>query len=44
MTNGLSDAKYSLINDKLQQVIGIIIVNKIEKWEEIKKIIQVGKR
>ena len=36
-TNGLTDAKYGLINDKLQQLIGIINLNEIEKWEEIKK-------
>ena len=35
MTNGLPDAKCSLINGILYQEIGIIILNKIKNWNEI---------
>ena len=37
VTNGLSDAKYSLINDELFQTIGVINLRDIENWEKIKK-------
>ena len=37
VTNGLSGAKYGLIIDKLNQVIGVINLNVIEKWGEIKE-------
>ena len=37
MTNGLSDAKYSLINDALFQTFGVINLSEIENWEKIKK-------
>ena len=36
-TTGLSDAKYGLINDKHKQTIGVINLNQIENWNEIKK-------
>ena len=36
-TNGLVDAKYSLINEILYQVIGVMNLNKITKWNKIKK-------
>ena len=35
-TTGLSDAKYSLINRKIYQAIGVIILNKINCWKKIK--------
>ena len=35
--NGLSNAKYSLINGKLFQTVGVINLNKIENWGKIKK-------
>ena len=34
---GLMDAKYSLINGKLNQTIDVINLNEIENWNEIKK-------
>ena len=34
---GLMDAKYSLINRKLYQKIGIINLNEIKNWSKIKK-------
>ena len=37
VTNGLSDAKYSLINDELFQTIGVINLRDIENLEKIKK-------
>ena len=37
VTNGLSDAKYSLINDALFQTFGVINLSEIENWEKIKK-------
>ena len=40
-TNGLVDAKYNLIDRILYQVIGIINLNKIKNWNEIKKSRQV---
>ena len=43
-TNGLIDAKYGLINGKLYQTIGIINLNEIKNWNEIKKILSIGKR
>ena len=36
-TNGLIDAKYGLINGKLYQTIGVINLNEIINWNEIKK-------
>ena len=36
VTNGLADTKYGLINGIMYQVIGVINLNEIEKWEEIK--------
>ena len=36
-TTGLTDAKYGLINDDFKQVIGMINLNQIENWNEIKK-------
>ena len=35
---GLMDAKYSLINEKLYQTIGIINLNEVKNWNEIKKV------
>ena len=35
-TTGLTGAKYALINDKYKQVIGVIKLNEIENWSEIK--------
>ena len=32
------DAKYSLINGKLYQTIGVINLNEIKNWNEIKKV------
>ena len=37
------DAKYGLINRKLYQTIGIINLNEIKNWNEIKKILAMGK-
>ena len=37
---GLMDAKYGLINRKLYQAIGIINLNEIKNWNEIKKFLQ----
>ena len=34
-TNGLLDAKYSLINGILYQVIGVMNLNEIKNWNEI---------
>ena len=34
---GLSDAKYGLVNDDYKQVIGVINLDEIEKWENIKR-------
>ena len=34
---GLMDAKYDLINEKQYQTIGIINLEKIKNWNEIKK-------
>ena len=34
---GLMDAKYRLINRKLYQIIGVINLNEIKHWKEIKK-------
>ena len=42
-TNGLFNAKYSLINGISYQVIGAINLNEISNWNEIKKIIEMGK-
>ena len=36
-TAGLSVAKYALINDKYKQIIGVINLNEINNWSEIKK-------
>ena len=36
-TNRLIDVKYRLINRKLYQTIGIINLNEIKNWNEIKK-------
>ena len=36
-TAGLSGAKYALINDKCKQIIGVINLNGIQNWSEIKK-------
>ena len=43
VTNGLSDAKYSLINDELFKTIGVINLREIENWEKIKKVFLEGK-
>ena len=32
----IADAKYSLINNSLYQMIGVVNLKKIEKWDEIK--------
>ena len=37
VTNGLSNAKYSLINGELFQTVGVINLSEIENWEKIKK-------
>ena len=37
MTTGIHNAKYSLVNRILYQVIGVINLNKIKNWEELKK-------
>ena len=34
---GLMDAKYRLINGELYQIIGVISLNEIKHWKEIKK-------
>ena len=34
---GLMDAQYGFINGKLYQTIGIINLNKIKNWNEIKR-------
>ena len=36
-TTRLTDAKYGLINDDFKQVIGVINLNQIENWNDIKK-------
>ena len=36
-TAGLSSAKYPLINGKYKQMIGVINLNEIRNWSEIKK-------
>ena len=36
-TTGISEAKYGLIDDEFKQVKGVINLNQIEKWDEIKK-------
>ena len=36
-TTGITDAKYGLKNDDFKQVIGVINLNHIENWNEIKK-------
>ena len=36
-TSGLVDAKYSLINGILYQVIGVMNLSEIKKWNKIKK-------
>ena len=36
-TTGISDARYGLINDDLNQVIGMLNLNQIENWNDIKK-------
>ena len=42
-SNGVIDAKYDLINGKLYQTIGVINLNKIKNWNEIKKNLTMGK-
>ena len=37
VTNGLFNAKYSLINGELFQTVGVINLSEIENWEKIKK-------
>ena len=34
---GLMDAKYGLTNGKLYQTIGVINLNEIKNWNELKK-------
>ena len=34
---GLMDAKYGFINRKLYQTVGVINLNEIKNWNEIKK-------
>ena len=41
---GLMNAKYSLINGKLYQTIGVINLNKIKNCNKIKKILAMGRR
>ena len=36
-TAGLSGAKYVFINNKYKQMIGVINLNEIQNWSEIKK-------
>ena len=36
-TVGISDAKYALINEKYKQTIGVINLDEIKNWTEIKK-------
>ena len=37
VVGGLVDAKYSIINGKIYQTIGVINASEIENWDEIKK-------
>ena len=37
VTNGLSGAKYSLINGELFQTVGVINLSEIENWQKMKK-------
>ena len=41
---GLMNAKYSLINVKLYQTIGVINLNKIKNCNKIKKFLVMGRR
>ena len=36
MTTGTADAKYSLINNYLYQLIGVVHLGEIKKWDEVK--------
>ena len=36
-TTGISDAKYGLINDDFKQAIGVINLNQLDNWKQIKK-------
>ena len=40
MKRGLVDAKYSLINEKLYQTIGVINLNEIKNWNKMKKFLR----
>ena len=37
VTNGLSEAKYSLVNGELFQTVSVTDLSEIENWEKIKK-------